>query len=204
MTQRQAALPAAWCGSTTTPDWSVDWDYNRDDPQQHLPSVGLPAGPSDRMGEAAADPRTGIAPRCRGCCRARASCSTPRSTRAWDAEHGGLYYGFAPDGTRLRRRQVLLGAGRIASRRPRCSHARTGDEPLSGTGTTKLWTYSWAAFRRSQVRRVVSHPHARQPQVQRREKPGRQDRLPHHGRVLRSAERHALNDLICHEQGAER
>ena len=43
---------------------------------EHLPPVGLPARPSDGVGEAAADSRASSA-RCRGCCRAPSNCSTP-------------------------------------------------------------------------------------------------------------------------------
>src|SRR5690606_10354434 len=42
-------------------------------------------------------------------------------------------------------------------------------------------------------RRMVPHPRRRQPQVRRREEPGRQDRLPHDGRLPRSVERGGLS-----------
>jgi hypothetical protein len=60
------------------------------------------------------------------------------------------------------------------------------------------------AFRRSPAWCVVSHPVAGQPPVQRRKKPGRQGRPSHDGRMLRSVERRALNEVSrsatnCHE-----
>ena len=170
------------------PDWHVDWDYNRDDPKHMFRPWGYPARPSDRVGQAAADPGA-PSPRRRGWLpTARAPVRHRACERAWDAEHGGICYGFAPGRHDLRRRQVFLGAGRELRRRG-AAGARAPATSATGTGTTGSGTTAW--------QHIVDHQYGawyrildqRQPQVQRREKPGRQDRLPHDGRLLRGAER---------------
>lgn len=54
---RQATLAGGLVWEHYRADWSVDWNYNKDDKNQHLPSLGLPAGPPHRMGQTLAAAR---------------------------------------------------------------------------------------------------------------------------------------------------
>jgi len=148
VTQRQAALADTGLGALVwehyRADWSVDWDYNRDDKtnifrpwgfqtghltewaklllqlEQHLPAEQRPAW---------------LAP------TARRFFDTAMQ-RGWDHLHGGLVYGFAPDGAVCDadkyfwvQAESLAAAALLA--------LRTGDEGY-WVWYERLWAYSWA------------------------------------------------------------
>ena len=125
-----------------------------------VPSVGLPARTPDRMGQAAADPRSAhrvhaaLPPT--GCCRPRAICSTPRWRAPGTAHSAASCYGFAPDGTVCDddkyfwvQAESIAAAARLG--------VRTGDAQY-WAWYDRLWAYAWRAFRRPPLRRLVSHP----------------------------------------------
>ena len=117
------------------------------------------------MGEAAADPRA--APPARLARAARGELFDAALTHAWDADHGGLYYGFGPDFTICDHNKYFWVQAETFAAAAMLG-ARTGSERWDWYD--EIWRYSWA-LRRSPLRRVVPHPHLRQPQVQRRESP---------------------------------
>jgi hypothetical protein len=105
--------------------------------------------------------------------------------KAWDHQHGGIYYGFAPDGSICDdlkyfwvQAESLATAALLAA-----APATLLDLVRQNLGL------QLGAFRRPPARRLVPHPRRRQQQADRREKPGRQSGLSHHGRLLRSAQR---------------
>ena len=81
-------------------------------PRTSIVLGGSPAGPPDRMGQAAAD-ASSVTAMTTGCCRPRSVCSIRRWTLAWDgAKRGGALLRLRAGWHHLRRREVLLGAGR--------------------------------------------------------------------------------------------
>ncbi|NMZ43792.1 AGE family epimerase/isomerase [Pseudomonas oryzihabitans] len=108
MTQRQAALtlgqggvadevPGGLVWEHYHSDWSIDWDYNRDDPANLFRPWGFQPGHQIEWAKLLL-----ILERHRSqpWLLPRAQALFDISWRlSWDDEHGGLYYGFAPDGS---------------------------------------------------------------------------------------------------------
>ena len=144
ITVRQAALADGLVWEHYHADWSVDWEYNRHDKHEYLPSVGLSARASGGMGEATADTR---APR-----SLPADWLAPRAARAvrrrrWSVRGTTSTAGSCTALRRtasLRRRQVFLGAGRIACGRG-AAGARTGDKKY-WEWYDRIWAYCWTQF----------------------------------------------------------
>nr|GEU28380.1 hypothetical protein [Tanacetum cinerariifolium] len=143
--------------------------------EQYLPSVGLPAGPPDRVGQAAAAARTP--------CRAPAAAVRLAAAARRAAVRRGGREGVGRHARRpvlrlcarrqhLRRHQVLLGAGREPG------HRRPAGRPHGRGALLDLVRPAVGLqldpLRRPRIRRVVPHPGCRQPQAHRPEKPGRQ------------------------------
>ncbi|MEO8778207.1 MAG: AGE family epimerase/isomerase [Rhodanobacter sp.] len=104
---------------------------------------------------------------------------------AWDTADGGIWPGFAPEGRVCDddkyfcvQTESLVAAALL--------HERTGEHTYA-VWYGRLWALRAGIFRRSPARARVPHQHPRQPQVRRREKSRRQDRLPHNGRLPRAA-----------------
>ncbi len=95
VTRRQAALAGGLVWEHYRPDWSVDWDYNRDDPKHLFRPWGFQPGHQTEWAKLLL-----ILHR-----HAPAEWHIPTAqslfdramAAAWDAEHGGLCYGFDPD-----------------------------------------------------------------------------------------------------------
>ena len=87
ITQRQAALADGLIWEHYHADWSIDWDYNRDDRTNIFPALGLPDGPPDGVGEAAAatraSPERERAAGLDRCSPARGICSMRRCAAGW-------------------------------------------------------------------------------------------------------------------------
>ena len=162
-------------------------------PHQHLPALGLPARPPDRVGQAAAACSSGIGPARTGCCRARRRCSTPPWSAPGTASTAASSTASRPT-ARVRRRQVLLGAGRsrcaaaalLARAHRRGALVDVVRPPLGvRLGALRRPRHgAWYRILRRDNRQGL-----------RREEPGRQGRLPHHGRVLG-------RDAACSPDGA--
>ena len=103
--QRQAALsgrasaPAAegWVWEHFNADWSVDWDYNRHDRTNIFRPWGYQVGHQTEWAKLllqldALHPADWHLP-----CAERLF--NDAMDKGWDAEHGGIYYGMAPDGS---------------------------------------------------------------------------------------------------------
>ncbi|NRR29769.1 AGE family epimerase/isomerase [Oxalobacteraceae bacterium] len=101
ITVRQANLADGLIWEHYKTDWSVDWDYNRDDASNIFRPWGFQPGHltewskllliMERYADKLQRPSDWILP------RAEALFNAGLDT-AWDKEHGGIFYGFAPDG----------------------------------------------------------------------------------------------------------
>lgn len=147
MTVRQAKLADGLVWEHYHRDWSIDWDYHKDDPKHLFRPWGFQpghqtewaklllilAGHLRTRGEAA----DWLLP------RAQALFDTA-VMRAWDPEFGGLCYGFAPDGRVCDddkyfwvQAESLAAAARLA--------VRTGDARY-WDWYARLWAYAWQHF----------------------------------------------------------
>jgi mannose/cellobiose epimerase-like protein (N-acyl-D-glucosamine 2-epimerase family) len=148
ITQRQAALadtqdgPLVW--EHYRADWSVDWDYNREDKTNIFRPWGFQTGHLTEWAKLLLQLETHLPADQRPAWllpTARRFFDTAMR-RGWDAAHGGLVYGFAPDGSVCDgdkyfwvQAESLAAAALLA--------LRTGDEGHWGW-YDKLWAYSWA------------------------------------------------------------
>ena len=147
VTVRQAALAHDLVWEHYRADWSVDWDYNRNDKTNIFRPWGYQPGHLTEWAKLLLILE-----------RHMARFSSPpdwlvlratelfdvASERAWDAEYGGIYYGFAPDGGICDadkyfwvQAESLAAAALLA--------ARTGDEKY-WQWYEKIWAYSWEYF----------------------------------------------------------
>ena len=95
ITQRQAALANGLIWEHFHADWSIDWDYNRDDKSNIFRPWGFQPGHLTEWAKLLLilerhRPAPWLLP------RAEQLFNTAME-RAWDQEHGGLYYGFGPE-----------------------------------------------------------------------------------------------------------
>ncbi len=142
MTRRQAAKADGLVWEHYDREWNIDWDYNRDNPKHLFRPWGFQPGHQtewaklllilDRHIEA-----DWLLP------TARHLFDTALA-RAWDERRGGMYYGFAPDGSVCDddkyfwvQAESLAAAALLAS--------RTGDAQYWGW-YERLWAYSWKHF----------------------------------------------------------
>jgi len=143
--QRQATLAGGLVWEHYKPDWTPDWDYNRDDKTNIFRPWGFQTGHltewaklllmlERRLGGAAP---TWLLP------TARHFFDTAMQ-RGWDATHGGLVYGFAPDGEVCDgdkyfwvQAESLAAAAWLA--------VRTGDDTY-WSWYNRLWAYAWQHF----------------------------------------------------------
>jgi len=147
MTVRQAALADGLVWEHYHRDWSIDWDYHKDDPKHLFRPWGFQPGHQAEWAKlllildghlAARGERTDwLRP------RAQALFDTAVA-RAWDPEFDGLCYGFAPDGRVCDddkyfwvQAESLAAAARLA--------VRSGD-PRYWDWYDRLWTYAWRHF----------------------------------------------------------
>ena len=147
ITQRQAALTDKLIWEHYHPDWSVDAEYNRHDKSNIFRPWGYQPGHLTEWAKLLL-----LLERHSAQLAGDASWLLPRAvelfdaalTKAWDHEHGGLYYGFAPDGgicDDLKyfwvQAESLATAALLA--------ARTGDK-CYWNWYDKIWAYSWEHF----------------------------------------------------------
>ena len=144
ITVRQAALAGGMIWEHYRADWSVDWDYNREDKSNIFRPWGYQPGHftewakllliMERHADALAGPAAWLAPRA-------AQLFDLALEKAWDREHGGIHYGFGPqdeicDGDKYFwvQAESLAAAAVLA--------ARTGDERY-WVWYDRIWAYSW-------------------------------------------------------------
>ena len=97
ITVRQAALADGLVWEHYHADWSVDWEYNRHDKSNIFRPWGFQPGHQTEWAKLLLQLDTHLPadwhlPRAEALFEAAVS-------RAWDHRHGGLHYGFAPDGS---------------------------------------------------------------------------------------------------------
>jgi mannose/cellobiose epimerase-like protein (N-acyl-D-glucosamine 2-epimerase family) len=148
ITQRQAALARTDLGDLVwehyRADWSVDWDYNRDDKSNIFRPWGFQTGHLTEWAKLLMQLEAHLP------ADQRPAWLLPTAQRffdtamrfGWDAANGGLVYGFAPDGQVCDadkyfwvQAESFAAAALLA--------LRIGDDAY-WTWYDKLWTYSWA------------------------------------------------------------
>jgi mannose/cellobiose epimerase-like protein (N-acyl-D-glucosamine 2-epimerase family) len=144
---RQAALANGLVWEHYRADWSVDWDYNREDKTNIFRPWGYQPGHLTEWAKLLL-----ILERHRTQLAGDAGWLLPRAVelfdaalaRAWDEECGGIYYGFAPDGSICDsdkyfwvQAESLAAAALLAD--------RTGLEKY-WDWYERIWRYSWSHF----------------------------------------------------------
>jgi mannose/cellobiose epimerase-like protein (N-acyl-D-glucosamine 2-epimerase family) len=142
MTRRQAAKAEGLVWEHYDADWNIDWNYNRDDPKHLFRPWGFQPGHQTEWAKLLlilgrhvdAD---WLLPTAR-------HLFDTAVARAWDEAHGGLAYGFAPDGSICDddkyfwvQAESLAAAALLAE--------RTGDAGYRAW-YDRIWSYSWKHF----------------------------------------------------------
>lgn len=147
ITVRQAALAGGLIWEHYRPDWSVNWDYNIDDKSNIFRPWGYQPGHFtewaklllilERHAPSLLGPSDWLVPRAR-------DLFDQALARAWDDEHGGIFYGFGLDGSICDddkyfwvQAESLAAAAVLA--------ARTGDAAY-WDWYQRIWEYSWTHF----------------------------------------------------------
>ncbi|KWS06078.1 D-mannose isomerase [Lysobacter capsici AZ78] len=144
MTLRQAAQADGLVWEHYHRDWSIDWDYHRDDPKHLFRPWGFQPGHQtewaklllilDRHLSARGDAPQWLVQTARHLFDVAVA-------RSWDDARGGLYYGFAPDGSVCDDDKYFwVQAESLAT--AALLGARTGDD-LYWQWYDKLWAYAW-------------------------------------------------------------
>ncbi len=147
ITGRQAALAGGLVWEHYREDWSVDWDYNRDDRSNIFRPWGFQTGHLTEWAKLLLQLERALAAAGRA-----ADWAVPRARhffdtamrRGWDAAHGGLVYGFDPEGAVCDgdkyfwvQAESFAAAALLA--------LRTG-EAAYWDWYDRIWAYSWAHF----------------------------------------------------------
>jgi mannose/cellobiose epimerase-like protein (N-acyl-D-glucosamine 2-epimerase family) len=147
ITLRQAALAGGFVWEHYRADWSVDWDYNRDDKTNIFRPWGYQPGHLTEWAKLLL-----LLERHRAALAGDADWLAPRAVQlfdaallhAWDADNKGICYGFAPDHTICDgdkyfwvQAESFAAAALLA--------VRTGN-PAYWDWYDRIWTYSWACF----------------------------------------------------------
>jgi len=147
ITLRQAALAGGYVWEHYRADWSVDWDYNRDDKTNIFRPWGYQPGHLTEWAKLLL-----LLERHRAALAGDADWLAPRAVqlfdaallRAWDADNGGICYGYAPDGTICDgdkyfwvQAESFAAAALLA--------VRTGN-PAYWDWYDRIWAYSWQHF----------------------------------------------------------
>ncbi|WP_115049047.1 AGE family epimerase/isomerase [Xanthomonas arboricola] len=140
MTRRQAAKADGLVWEHYDPQWNIDWDYNRDNPKHLFRPWGFQPGHQTEWAKLLMlldryAPSDWLLPTARHLFDVAVE-------RSWDAQRGGLYYGFDPDGKVCDddkyfwvQAESLAAAALLAQ--------RSGDDRY-WQWYDKLWAYSWA------------------------------------------------------------
>ncbi|WP_371130280.1 AGE family epimerase/isomerase [Hydrogenophaga sp.] len=142
ITVRQAALAGGLVWEHHRADWSVDWDYNRHDPSNLFRPWGFQPGHLTEWAKLLLllnerRPQAGLVE------RAQRFFNTAME-RAWDAQHGGLFYGFAPDGRVCDSDKYFWVQAESFAAAARLAQA-TG-EARYWADYDRLWAYAWRHF----------------------------------------------------------
>ncbi|HEX7982578.1 MAG TPA: AGE family epimerase/isomerase [Duganella sp.] len=147
ITQRQAALAGNLIWEHYHADWSVDTEYNRHDKSNIFRPWGYQPGHLtewaklllllERHGDQLEGGKDWLLPRA-------VELFNAAMDKAWDAQHGGIYYGFGPDDSICDDLKYFwVQAESLAT--AALLGARTG-EASYWTWYDKIWAYSWEHF----------------------------------------------------------
>ena len=144
MTRRQAALADGLVWEHYHTDWSIDWDYHRDDPKHLFRPWGFQPGHQTEWAKLLLILEPLLLERGR-----EESWLVPTArhlfdtalAHSWDKQYGGMCYGFAPDGTICDDDKYFwVQAESLAA--AALLHASTG-VPDYDEWYGKLWAYAW-------------------------------------------------------------
>ena len=142
MTLRQAAQAGGLVWEHYDANWTIDWDYHRDDPKHLFRPWGFQPGHQTEWAKLLLildrhAPRDWLLP-------TATRLFETAVERAWDDVYGGLCYGFAPDGSICDsdkyfwvQAESLAAAALLAERTGDLRHIDDYD---------KLWAYAWRHF----------------------------------------------------------
>ncbi|HET7267628.1 MAG TPA: AGE family epimerase/isomerase [Oleiagrimonas sp.] len=139
MTRRQAAKADGLIWEHYDRDWNIDWDYNRDNPKHLFKPWGFQPGHQTEWAKLLMiiqrhRPMDWLAP-------TAIKLFDTAMDKSWDAEHGGMHYGFAPDGSICDGDKYFwVQAESLACAALLAEH--TGEERF-WTWYQRLWTYAW-------------------------------------------------------------
>lgn len=145
ITQRQAALAGGLVWEHYRADWSPDWDYNRDDRTNIFRPWGFQPGHLTEWAKLLLilerhRPANWLLPRARELFDAAMA-------SAWDAEHGGLHYGFAPDRSICDADKYFWVQAESLAAAALLAQRTGGDDALRyWQDYERLWAYSWRHF----------------------------------------------------------
>lgn len=142
ITVRQAALAGGLVWEHYRADWSVDWDHNRDDKTNIFRPWGFQPGHLTEWAKLLLllnqrRPQAGLVE------RAQFFFDTAME-KAWDGQHCGLFYGFAPDGSVCDTDKYFWVQAESFAAAARLAVA-TG-EARYWADYDRLWAYAWAHF----------------------------------------------------------
>jgi mannose/cellobiose epimerase-like protein (N-acyl-D-glucosamine 2-epimerase family) len=147
VTVHQAALAGGLVWEHYRPDWSVDWEYNKNDKSNIFRPWGYQPGHLtewaklllilERHAEHLAGDAAWLAPQAQALFDAAVS-------HAWDHEHGGIHYGFGPDGAICDPDKYFWVQAESLAAAALLGH-RTGDARY-WDWYGRLWSYSWEHF----------------------------------------------------------
>ena len=138
-------------------DWTIDWDYHRDDPKHLFRPWGFQPGHQTEWAKLLLildrhAPQDWLLP-------TATRLFETAIERAWDDVNGGLFYGFAPDGSICDsdkyfwvQAESLAAAALLGERTGDLRHIDDYDKSLG---------LRVATFRRPRTRRLVPHPRSR-------------------------------------------
>ena len=139
---RQAARADGLIWEHYNADWSVDWDYNRDDTTNIFRPWGFQPGHLAEWAKLLLllnerRPREDHLP------RARHFFDVAMKT-SWDAEHGGLFYGFAPDRSPCDTDKYFWVQAEAFAAAARLAVAL--NDPQYWEAYDRIWAYAWEHF----------------------------------------------------------
>ena len=147
MTRRQAALAGGLVWEHDDAQWRIDWDYHKDDPKHLFRPWGFQPGHQTEWAKLLLIMEPLLRERGHDTDWLLPTAQRLFDTalaRAWDNKHGGICYGFAPDGSVCDddkyfwvQAESLVAAALL--------HARTG-EPTYDDWYRRLWAYAWEHF----------------------------------------------------------
>ena len=146
---RQAALAGGLVWEHYHANWQVDWDYNRHDSSNIFRPWGYQPGHLTEWAKLLLllderRPRADLLPRAQAFFDAA-------MTNAWDTEHSGLFYGFAPDGSICDahkyfwvQAETLAAAARLAVAQQSAGQPDVAERCWATYD--RLWAYAWEHF----------------------------------------------------------